>query len=291
MRKLAVLTVLVGATFCLGFFSSNVMAYESVTTNCPGSYYAYTGPGYIQNAWKAEVRDHNYAEIILGYANPMYIATGSYINPDPGDIGTQPLPPDDAYIVWVELVVTLYASHGAIIPFTLQYSTNESASNVSSGTATWHAGTNLTQTIIGPNPLIWGHEHYQTYWSNVTSKEAWTPQMLADTVPDGYTTWVRVYSDNPYSPDSIYADYIGIEYVWTMDPGWNYSPPGSSNFTMSPLSIPGAFGTIGFIGMTIAPAYAIMQWRKGGEDRIPRFVMSIVAMLVFFTLFLASLGA
>jgi hypothetical protein len=291
MKKTYLLAVLSGFLLCLGFFSTSVSAYESVVTNCPGAYYAMTGYGWITDPWRAEVRNHDYAEIRLGYGAPMFIATCSYYNPDSGDIGAQPLPPDDAYIVWVELVVSVYANHGSIIPFTLQYALGESASNVSYETATWYAGTNGTQTIIGPNPLVQGHNHYQIYWSNVTSLESWNITMLKDTIPDGYSTWVRILSNNPAGPDSIYVDYVGFEYVWTMDPAWEHGPPGSYNFSMGPMSIAGAFGTIGFIGMTVCPAYAILQWRQGGEDRVARFLMSIAAMLVFFTLFLASLGA
>jgi hypothetical protein len=48
---------------------------------------------------------------------------------------------------------------------------------------------------------------------------------------------------------------------------------------------------IGFIGMTICPAYAVMQWRRGGDGRVVRLIMAIAAMVVFFALFLASINA
>jgi len=116
---------------------------------------------------------------------------------------------------------------------------------------------------------------------NVTGLRSWVPADFSD--PD-----VRLMANMEIMPSIFYGlDYLG--FVIEYQAGPNITSPYTIGNVW--LDISGSFGVIGFIGMTICPAYAIMQWRQGGDGRVVRFIMSIAAMLVFFTLFLASLGA
>ena len=130
-------------------------------------------------------------------------------------------------------------------------------------------------------PAYWDDWPKLVTW-NMTTERAWTPADF--TSPD-----IFLKIEMELMPGVHYQlDYLGIVVQFkdnTAGSGTSYSIGDIY------LDISGSFGVIGFIGMTICPAYAVMQWRQGGDGRVIRLIMSIGAMLVFFTLFLASLGA
>jgi len=219
----------------------------------------YTYYGVATNNWTSS--DYIVGEIAASYPASYEAVFGvdeswfSGLTNDPG------LPETGSTIVWVQ-VVAMWASYYKPA-FWFGISENNRATYYKqSSTIPAHGD-------VGGTVNFW----------NVTAQRAWSPEDFSD--PD---IWLYVRME--VMPGITYS----LEYLTFMIGYIGTSESDLSGFDVI-MSIPGAFGTIGFIGMTICPAYAIMQWRQGGDGRVIRLIMSIGAMLVFFTLFLASLGA
>lgn len=145
----------------------------------------------------------------------------------------------------------------------------------SNGGASWPIQSSSQGALYDGNPKMFA-------W-NVTALRVWDPLDFSDS-----DLWLRITME--IYPGTFYAlDYVGwvIEYV----AGPGHYDSGGYELGDVWLDISGSFGVIGFIGMTISPAYAVMQWRQGGEGRLVKLIMALAAMVVFFALFLASINA
>jgi hypothetical protein len=264
-RMIVIVATLVVIGFTLVPFKA--MADEGVVTNCPSGWNADANVNY---AYDTTTRNGVSAEMDASYSQWIY--TGAYTNPDysPYIWPSQPLPPDDVNISFVNLVAYVKGpAYPTIRNFALEYTINgpyaedwalaDIAQFFTDGTGTW-----------------------QELRSNATSYETWTPSLVKS-----WDTYVRMSSDDTYG--SLLIDYIGLEYGWYAP---NVSlPGGSSNLSVSPISVTGIFGTVGFIGMVAIPGAAIWFYRRDGGSKIEAGVMALVAFILCFGLFLASIGA
>ena len=87
---------------------------------------------------------------------------------------------------------------------------------------------------------------------------------------------------------SLYVDYLGISALWT----WPGPPagPGGTGYSSAPIDVIGLMGMTGFIGMIGIPAISIWMFRRDGGSKIYAAVMALVAFLVCFGFFLASIN-
>jgi hypothetical protein len=285
MKKGMMLSTCLAMIMLLGFFVPNVEGWTSVQTNCPSAYgFASGANGWIEYPSEALIADMDFALLRQEDGLAKFLATNSFTNPAYGFLGPQPLPPDNATIISVELTVRIVMWASYARTFTLQYATNETNSNVTSETATWHSGSNGTQGWAGAGPAVPAY-YFVIFYSDVTSLEAWTPALLKDP-----QTWVRIYTDDGATSHELRVDYVGFAYTWTAD---LYSPPGpppSADFSMSMVSPIGLFGIIGFVGMVSVPAASIWFFKHDqGGSKIYAGVMALVAFTVCAGLFLASI--
>jgi hypothetical protein len=212
-----------------------------------------------------------------------YVSTGDYMDISQ-DYGwyEQPLPPWNATILSVWLVAYI----GSPAPFNcegyLQYSLNAQF-------GPW--GPSLTpgnMIDIGPPTYT---EHWKLVRLNVTALETWTPDIMLDSM-----TFVRFWTNDSMGwGTEIEIDYVGLSYNWTTlsqvaplpETSWGASRIGQMIFGDWFMGIMGA---VGFLGMTITPAVAAII-AKRSDERGLLVVKAMGAFIVFFTLFIASIGA
>lgn len=130
---------------------------------------------------------------------------------------------------------------------------------------------------------IYNYTEYQVCLFNVTTYQNWTPQMLLS-----QETFVRVHITSAEVVNPVLVDYVGLRYNWTFlgapdNPIWDWENSTLGQLSNASLLI-GALGTIGFIGMIVAPAVGIMMARHA-EDRGAVIGKAALAMLACFALF------
>lgn len=242
--------------------------FVGVISDCPSAWNARTNIG--DDPYLAAVKDTNYVPIAETWT--QWVITADYDKP--GTLNPQPLPVNgSAYIFSMAMVAMVY--NGFVRNFTLAYS----HSFWTSATGTWEHETSYTTTgATFPSP-------YTLVRVNITAFETWTPDLCLNLA-------VRLKSTD-LTDTPLWCDYVGIYIVYAIlatdpidppDEGTDYSWNGTS------LSIMGAFGLIGALGLVACPAFAIHVWRQGGEDRIVRILYAVMAMVMFFALFIGSMA-
>ena len=214
---------------------------------------------------------------------PLWIASGNFtINP--WTYPPLPIMPDNATVLYVNLVAVVKSPSSSSAWFNLQYALNATYNDVWTNVADWYGPTNATW-LDGPI----------TYWKtcrvNVTDETVggptggWSASMI-----NSNDTWVRMYSNDYITyENAILVDYIGLEYVWQYEGGPG-GPPPSGNVNIAPIDVPGIMGIFGFVGMIAVPAATIWFSRRDGGSKIYAAVMGFVAFFVCFGLFYASIN-
>jgi hypothetical protein len=242
--------------------------------------YTYWVWGWTENSDAIANRNGEYA-LIHGQSGDLGISTSNFTSSDYISWPTQTLPPDNATILWVHLLVYVATWVGYGHTFYLQYATNTTWADVSSASAVWHNGANTTKTMASMPPP--GHI-WNEYSSNVTTNETWTPQMLKSS-----QTWIRLMmAEDTVWP--LYVDYIGLEYAWSVGGGSGSGGGDVGNIGIFQMpDVLGLIGVIGFIGVIGIPAASIWFFRRDGGSKVYAGVMALVAFTFCAGLFLASI--
>lgn len=126
---------------------------------------------------------------------------------------------------------------------------------------------------------------YHVEW-NVTAEEDWTPDMLVSE-----NTYVMLSLVLP-GYDYYWVDYIGFDWTWTAGT-WtppdgidDIPPAGSGNLS---INFGGILGLCGFAGMIAILPYTVYVIKQG-EPRIRTVVLGLATGMIFFVMFLGSLG-
>jgi len=192
--------------------------------------------------------------------------------------------PNNATVLYVNLVAVVKLPSASSAWFNLQYALNATYNDVWTNVADWYGPTNATW-LDGPI----------TYWKtcrvNVTDETVggptggWSASMV-----NSNDTWVRLYSNDYITyPNAILIDYVGLEYTWQYEPFSGWHPPSweiSSEF----MSVLGLMGIMGFVGMIGVPAASLWFYRRDGGSKIYAAVMALIGMTVCFGFFLASIN-
>lgn len=137
---------------------------------------------------------------------------------------------------------------------------------------------------------------YSASW-NVTGLTTWTPELLNSTY-----IWAQLRA-YPLEGYDYLLDYLGFIVLWSAEvegggTGWipGTDPEEDSGswepnywFITDEGGIIGILGFIGMIGMIGVPAYAVIMWKRGDEDKMSVFVKTLVVFMFCFAMFLAAL--
>lgn len=275
-----------------GYFLSS--APSAVNSSYWTTYFDYTWPPGWETTTPVEApevevaRDSNTTDLYtLNSLTYRYVETNDFngeywVDPGESDYATPVsyLPPEDAYIVTVNVLVMFTANRPQM---TLHLSTDDKD--------TWDSSTTIVESS---NPYL-----AVVNW-NVTSLRAWTPAMINTT-----DTWVKMAAI-PTAGTHYYLDYLGFLILWygeyegggsgSGDPpeGYEEDPESGSMGDYSGLftgaNIPGLLGAIGLIGLVALPAFVIWVGRNSEESKIGLFVKFLVVGMFLFTFVLLGMS-
>lgn len=223
------------------------------------------------------------------YTHPAWICTGGNFTYDTWTWPPIPDMPNNASILYVDLIIVFKLPDAGDVAFTLQWTNNltyEQIWNNDFDGLDWHGPANTTHKT---GPI--------TYWSttaiNVTDETVggpvggWTPAMLKSNL-----TWVRFYAYTGGVPVTckMAIDYIGLRYTWQYEyfGGWHPNLEATYILGITPIAIMGMFG---FTGMIAVPVATIWFYRQSeGGSRVYYAIVALCCFLVCFGFFVGSIG-